>query len=449
MLLSLIFALGGNTPFYRLFHLFPPFNSIRYPVKFIFLFIFLVAVTAGLGFDSFQRGVSEESPRLKRVIIVLFYIGFFFVILWGYFSLFGPGVYRYFESTGFKPDAYNNISINIHNIKRFLLFSFLFCLMPLIYLRVRFKRTVSFVIMFVLVLDLFLANNGYYTSGSWKFYIDMNDRQQNAFLGKVSNAETARYFVSFKTLKEFTYFPYDRIILSAPYASLFDLYSLGGAEVLRLRHHETFSTLLKDSPSIDNGKRFLYIAGVRYLTTSYAVEDSDFTLLETIETMHKTAYLYEYNQYAGRFSFFGKVHVAKNDKQMIEKILDRNIDPRRELIILSGTDVANGQSDATGRVKLVSYGPSKVQLDCEAHGDGFLFLSDTYYPGWKAYVDGKDSPIYRANLAFRAVRIPKGHHAVAFVYKPISFYAGLLLTVLGILALLGIVLWDRKKARDD
>ena len=175
MFISLLFALGGSTPAYRLLHLLPPFNSIRYPVKFIFLFVFLVAVTAGLGFDVLKKGVSENNPRVRRAITIAFYLGFFFVLLWGYISVFGSNVYAYFDSMGFKPDAYNSIPINIHNIKRFLLFSFVFCIMLLVYLRVRFKGTAAFLIVLVVALDLFLANNGYYTSGSWKFYI--NSRQ--------------------------------------------------------------------------------------------------------------------------------------------------------------------------------------------------------------------------------------------------------------------------------
>ena len=57
MVASLLLALGGNTPVYKLLYHIPPFNSIRYPVKFIFLFIFLVAVTAALGFDTIKKGV--------------------------------------------------------------------------------------------------------------------------------------------------------------------------------------------------------------------------------------------------------------------------------------------------------------------------------------------------------------------------------------------------------
>ena len=62
-------------------------------------------------------------------------------------------------------------------------------------------------------------------------------------------------------------------------------------------------------------------------------------------------------------------------------------------------------------------------------------------------MDGKETKIYRANLAFRAVEVPKGKHTVVFKYVPMSFYIGLCLTIIGIL--LCIWLWRRDKKIDN
>jgi uncharacterized membrane protein YfhO len=65
-----------------------------------------------------------------------------------------------------------------------------------------------------------------------------------------------------------------------------------------------------------------------------------------------------------------------------------------------------------------------------------LILDDTYYPGWKATVDGHDAPIHPANVAFRAVSVPAGDHTVRFSYEPASVRIGVLLSLLGIATLI-------------
>jgi hypothetical protein len=239
--------------------------------------------------------------------------------------------------------------------------------------------------------------------------------------------------VTFKTLGDFNHFPYDRAIVAPPYAPLFGLYSSGGAEVLRVGHYEAFSNILKDFPTLEFGKRLLDVSGIRYVITSYELTDRDFTLLQSLDAGKKTAYLYEYMPYSGRFLLYSKIQSVKSDKESVEKLLDHTVNLRQELVILSKDEIRLNNPDAKGQVKILSYGANKVTLNCETDDDVFLYASDTFYPGWRAYLDGHEVSIYRANLAFRAVHVPKGNHSVAFVYRPLSFYIGCCLTVIGLL----------------
>ena len=72
-----------------------------------------------------------------------------------------------------------------------------------------------------------------------------------------------------------------------------------------------------------------------------------------------------------------------------------------------------------------------MRLQVETEADGFLVLTDTYMPGWRATINGKSTEILRANYAFRAVRIPAGHHDVEFNYQPLSFQIGAYVSVIG------------------
>lgn len=91
---------------------------------------------------------------------------------------------------------------------------------------------------------------------------------------------------------------------------------------------------------------------------------------------------------------------------------------------------AEGGYAATAIIQ--KYANSEVELKTSASGDGFLYLSDPYYPSWKAFVDGNAVKIYRANYAFRAVAVPQGEHLVTFRFQPSSFYWGVRMTLVAI-----------------
>lgn len=111
-----------------------------------------------------------------------------------------------------------------------------------------------------------------------------------------------------------------------------------------------------------------------------------------------------------------------------------------ELLLAGGeelpSDVGQGFNED---VKIVQDDPEKVVLDVTAEFDGYLVLADAWDPNWSAMLDGVPVPIERADVMFRAVRVPEGSHRVEFSYHPRSFYTGLLIAGIAI-ALLGVLI---------
>ena len=100
------------------------------------------------------------------------------------------------------------------------------------------------------------------------------------------------------------------------------------------------------------------------------------------------------------------------------------------------TDAIDGlDPNASGTARIVNYVSNKIDIDVVTTGKSFLVLTDNFYPGWKAYIDGKPAKIYKANYSFRGVVVPKGKSRVEFSYIPQSFLIGTYLFLIGIMGI--------------
>jgi hypothetical protein len=100
---------------------------------------------------------------------------------------------------------------------------------------------------------------------------------------------------------------------------------------------------------------------------------------------------------------------------------------------------------APDRVAKIEVRPSRVLVELEMECRGMLIVSDNWYPGWRAEVDGKAVPIWRVNSALRGVVVEQGRHKVAMTYRPWTVYLGLACALAG---LLGAVLLQLRAEED-
>jgi hypothetical protein len=82
--------------------------------------------------------------------------------------------------------------------------------------------------------------------------------------------------------------------------------------------------------------------------------------------------------------------------------------------------------------------PNRFEVAFEAPASGWIIISEVWYPGWRAYLDGELVPILRANYLFRAIPTSGGVHRLVMIYQPISFRAGLAISLVS-LAVMGVI----------
>jgi hypothetical protein len=133
-----------------------------------------------------------------------------------------------------------------------------------------------------------------------------------------------------------------------------------------------------------------------------------------------------------------QAEVIPEDDQVIARLRDPAFDPAQRIILGSGEPL---DEDGVATAEIVRYAPEEVFVDVATDAPGYLLLTDTFYPGWGATVDGQPAEILRADVTFRAVRLEPGTHRVEFHYRPTSLRWGVLISVGALLLWVAGLLW--------
>lgn len=143
-------------------------------------------------------------------------------------------------------------------------------------------------------------------------------------------------------------------------------------------------------------------------------------------------------------------HVLNNEEAQRRGVLAPDFDPRHEVITSETVGEFFGvRGIATpSRVDDMSQEQDEMRFSVVADQDGLLVFDETYYPGWKADVDGRPAPVIRADYAFMAVPLTQGRHVVRFRFAPSLFRAGGLLSSLSALLIVSILLFHARDIRD-
>jgi hypothetical protein len=495
MVFSLFLSLGKYNPLYTfVFKYVPFFNGIRYPAKFLYIFILVLSITAGLGFQKLS-GYSKdnERKRLKHLLIIFSLISGSLLL----FSALGhKEVEDFLRLKGIDFPDFNPLALNLHHARRFLFYLALFFLLLRVGYEVRWKGWVKVLLLIFLMTDLF-GNMGFYGKEKTSDYF-----QKTKILETISSDKGPfRIFTTEKTTSMDTVIlvdstsPLDHLkekhlpSMNLPYR----LHNIWGIEVIRVKRADDLYRAFTGAPSISTNQ-LADLYGIKYIVSVTPLEgDRRFELiyakLEGLQgkrddlLKENTIKLYKNRNPLPR-AWLVKDFKVIDPQTMLLMMIQKEFRPGREVFLeeepkwtnpplppfakgmlgglkepLSGSqnkgvrgglplrrtnDVgeppapADGRQGLSQRVEIISESNNGLGLQVKAAENALLVLSDTYYPGWKAFVDGKETKIYRADYTFRAIPLNAGTHRVEFVYDPMSIKLGAGVTLLGILGCIGM-----------
>ncbi|HEY2382248.1 MAG TPA: YfhO family protein [Terriglobia bacterium] len=143
----------------------------------------------------------------------------------------------------------------------------------------------------------------------------------------------------------------------------------------------------------------------------------------------------------------GSIEVQPDEQRELLRLKDPSFDPEKSVILqalppsLAGAYTQNGVTvpDVPNAVSIVSGRTNGMDLAVENAQPGVLIVSQTFYPGWLAVVDGEETAVVPADYALVGIPLRPGAHTIKLEFRPLSFRIGLIISVLSILLAAGLL----------
>lgn len=156
-------------------------------------------------------------------------------------------------------------------------------------------------------------------------------------------------------------------------------------------------------------------------------------IYENLEVLPRAFLVYEWD-------------IASDAAATLDLMRDPLFDPARRGVVEGEPLRVNREPVSVGAdvtveadVVMTSYAPERVEMRLDAAAPALLILTDSYYPGWQATLDGEAVTIYEADLLFRGVFVPEGEHQLVLRYEPVSWARGRVVSLITLIFWLSLV----------
>ncbi|HEY1269451.1 MAG TPA: YfhO family protein [Candidatus Binatia bacterium] len=453
---SLVVALGNHTPVYwLLFQYVPLFRLFRFPEKFFFFTNALLLLAVVRGFYGFFRQ-DYKLPRGALVALCALCAGF----AGAYFLFqFEPGYLR--RLIGWATGWYAAIS-ELSSVSGILVAlerqtALTIAMAGLVMLRAKaLLRTSAFAALFVglVFADLTSAHAPY------QYLLDPAAITQQPKILSPSEIGLNRIFYHppgrnlhpnyFMILRRPRFEEIPELVFAnlMPDAGVFD--GVDYMQEIDAMGRWPYITFLDVGPALSPEARYRLLGAlnVKYIVALRPLPPGGITLIG--EFPKYPSWLYRVERVVPRTYIVGDWAVEKDSEKTLETLAQADFDPLSKALLAEPPTVPKPEKRSGGAATITQYTNQRVTIRASLEGSGLLVLADSYFPGWRVYVDGREEKIERVNLFFRGVMLSAGEHVVEFDYVPRSFAVGLAIS----LATIGGVVFvsliaRRRRARGD
>lgn len=442
---SLLMAAGQHTPFYMFFYkMVPGFSHFRWPSKFLQIFIYSTAVFSALGFQALLESRTHSSLVVRRWLVVFFVVCVILLLAAFVCSLFGaPAIFSTLTAGTFinTPEHLASGRVDLWRLTVCLLIAI--ALSALLLWKQASVFWISLGCVILTFVNLMSVDRAMYPITSDRLYEEGPD------LAPYQSALQDQLLVlsQYNAIAQFVYgsgntenIKWTRMAAAGnmlqPHG-IFEAYQDG----LGMLRWQTLFGLIWQLPPAQAEK----IADI--MSVGYFVRGNDFQqvfwggaskALSIIKRPNCLPRAYLVSQWS----------VLENPNEILQRLISDGFNPSLEALV----EPLAGMSELKSTIDYDWYKPpgqvlgpirhtwNSAEVTLEANRDAMLVTTETWFPGWKAFVDGKPVPIYRVNYNYRGVFVGAGKHHVLYKYDPWKFKLGAAISLATFLFVIAVLI---------
>lgn len=423
---ALFLAFGKYNAFYPLIYHLPGFNNFRIPAQILFLYIFSIAVLAGMGLD-FMKGSKALFMRSKQIV---FFVLFFFLplMIWsyGFTDSFSNFLSQHIQFADMTAEQICRITSTVSHAV-FVSYCIFFAVAVSLYLHD--KESISYSMLTTTLILIAIVDLSSFSSPM----IQATDIGSLLKRGESLNLITKNSQISRSAIN-------GRCFIEN--AGLwYGFQDIQGYDPLILKRYMKYINRSQGLPPDDKVVNLHYVVDfnnnlIRMLNLKYVVECKE-QRIRKLDSFVPRCYI---------------VHdmVTKGDDQILDFMMEDQFDPLQTVVFEEGNECSEFWTgkpiqDAHETCAITQYSDDEIRMVADMKGPGFLIMSEINYPGWQVFVDGQKRRIFTGNYLFRTVSLDTGRHEIRFIFSPLSFKIGAAISGLSLIGVMMLLLLRTRK----
>jgi len=426
IIFSFLLSLGRHLPaFYGIFFKYmPAFNKFRCPSMILVLVMFSTSVISAFGVNWLvQAGKDDRKGTLETILWtcgILLLIGLVPFLFKGMFSFERAGeAQRYGGALEYLKTARYDLMKG--DALRLIFLALLTCGLIWSYLKWLVNRKIVLIlgVPILLLADLISVGNRFLTK---------DHLAKTAKLERVQFTKPGVDHLLMKDKGVFRIFPVGELFGSNEWS--YHYQSIGGYDAAKLRVTQDVieSCLYKGwNPDIPVNWNVVNMLNAKYVIARGTIPEKHLTLV--YEDKRQGYFLYRNQSVLPRAFFVGSYEIIPERQKRLTRLNNPGFHPGETAILEFDPKLDISPPDPGAAVEIISSKPDQVSLKVQNQNNSLLVLSEIYYPkGWHAYIDNRETEIFKTNHLLRSIFVPAGIHRIEFQFRPESYFLGVRLS---------------------